>query len=91
MGSLLTAFSSSTLAQFKVREMKEARERGLLETERLMAYTKQKFAEFAGDRARIYRIQDEVRESIAMVEKDQLRRFTYIRLRPEEQESKTEI
>jgi type VI protein secretion system component VasK len=84
--STLAAMSTAILTQLKVREMKEARETALLETEKLFAYAKQKFDEFAEDRKRINQIKDEIRDRIDAMERDQLRRYKTIKLRPEERE-----
>jgi hypothetical protein len=74
----LTAFSSETLAQLKVREMEELREDGHLEAAAIVAYARQKFDEFGDDRSRINQVKDEVRERVATLERRQHRRYVAI-------------
>jgi cobalamin biosynthesis protein CobD/CbiB len=76
--TILTAFSSELLAQFKVREMEELREDGNLEVAAILSYTRQKFSEFSNDRTKINKIKDDVRKRVETLERNQHHRHVAI-------------
>lgn len=77
-GTVLSVISSELMAQFQIRRMEDIRESGHIEASHLCAYSRDKFDEYSGDRARIYKIKDEVRERIRKLEEVQHRTFVDI-------------
>jgi len=77
-GTLMSAFSSEALAQFRVRRMEDLRESGNLEVAHLYALARDKLDEFKEDRPKIHALKDEARERLRLIEQAQHKGFVDI-------------
>jgi hypothetical protein len=78
LATLLVGITTNALVHFKIREMEELREYGELEIDEMVALARQRFAEFENDPEKLSKLQDDLRNRIAKIERYQHRQHVAI-------------